>query len=82
MTKRDVITQVLSEILNKRRDEVGEDLKILLRAMPIGPMLDDELPYEEAQELLEAFRRERTSITAWLVEAGIRVGAGSPKGVA
>jgi hypothetical protein len=68
MTRGDVFIKILAEVSGEPETVAADFLKFL-RAMPPGiPRIDDELPADEAEELLTALRAEKEGIRAWLMD--------------
>ncbi len=66
MTYGDVMVQILSEVTGKPKDQVGELLNIFKDSFPGQHRLDEDLPPEKADQLLNDLRKEKAGILAWL----------------
>ena len=67
MTKKDIFIQIISEVSGKSIDLVTELIN-LVADKKLKLNWNNELPDEEADELLEALRKEKAGILNWLVQ--------------
>jgi hypothetical protein len=68
MTRSDIFMQIFSEIAEEHKNEVKELLAIFESTIPNLNKFDKELTTDEAEGLLMAFRGDRDSIRAWLLQ--------------
>lgn len=66
MTRSDIFIQILSEVSGKPKDQVSDLLVAFRKTFPGKDRFDDELPDQEAQQLLAGLRKEKEGIRAWL----------------
>jgi hypothetical protein len=75
MTYQEILTQVLSETTGMEKESIKtifEKAKVEARKKGARTKLDDELPKEEAEKLLNDLRKDKKGILAWLVQGGIK----------
>lgn len=78
MTYSDILTQILSEVTGKPKDQLNDLLEEFKKRFQGQHRLDEELPPDKAEQLLDNLRKEKSGILAWLVRGGLL--AGEPKG--
>lgn len=78
MTYGDIMAQILSEVTDKPKDQVDDLLEEFKKRFPVQYNLDEEVPPEKAEQLLDSLRKEKSGILAWLVRGGML--AGEPQG--
>ena len=68
MKGRDIFCQILSEVTGYSKDQVALMLEVFRRQHPGSDRFDDEIPEQEAQELLSDLRKEKPGIMNWLIK--------------
>ena len=74
MTYGDILAQILSEVTGRSKDQVQDLLKIVDVKFSGQHKLDEELPEEKAEQLLNDLRKEKSGILAWLVRHAMLAG--------
>ncbi len=72
MTYGDIMAQILSEVSGKPKDQVGELMETFKLSYPGKNKLDDEVPDDKAQQLLNDLRKEKDGIRLWLLQGALR----------
>ena len=75
MTNREIFVQILHEVTNQPKSEIG-DLVEQCKKLFGAANWETELTENEAQELLSKLRSEKAGILAWLVKGGLMANQG------
>jgi hypothetical protein len=73
MTKGEVVTKVLAEVVGITREEAEWFFRRTIEIAPQNSRFDEEIPDTEAKAMLDGLRRESSGILAWWVR-GVRDG--------
>jgi hypothetical protein len=73
MTYEDVLIQILSEVTGNSKSEVTDLMKIFKDRFPIGHKLNEELPDDKAEKLINELRKEKAGILQWLIQGKMMV---------
>ncbi len=70
MTFRDIFCQFMSEVTGLPKIHMAEllDASFLLHPVPNGIDIDEEMPENQAHELLFHLRKNKAGIRTWLIE--------------
>ncbi len=68
MTFRDIFCQILSEVTGRPKIYMAELLDVFFLLHPVPNRFDEEIPEEQAQEMLSDLRKEKPGIMNWLIE--------------
>jgi Mg/Co/Ni transporter MgtE len=68
MTFGEILAQVISEITGKPKGKIIEIVNSIEKAFPGRQKLEEEVPDDKVEELLDALRREKPAILAQLME--------------
>ena len=71
MTRRNVFTQILSEVSEKPTKDIAEILDQFLQAFAGKHKFDEVLPDQQADQMLQELREEKEGIRAWLIQGGL-----------
>jgi hypothetical protein len=71
MTYGDVLVQILSEVSGLPKSQIKNQLEQFKENVQGNHKLDDELSDDEASELLNSLRKEKSGILAWLARGAM-----------
>ncbi len=68
MTNKDIMVQILHEVSGKPKEFVASMFEEIAGNLPNSTKLQEEVPVDKAEELLEALRKEKAGILNWLLK--------------
>ncbi|HKZ15889.1 MAG TPA: hypothetical protein VJ161_00295 [Geobacteraceae bacterium] len=71
MTYGEVLAQIISEITGKPKEQINEIVKSVEKAFPDRQRLQEVVPEEKVELLLNELRKEKQTILAQLIEYGL-----------
>jgi len=82
MKRRDVFIQILHEVSNKPKAEIGKMLDDWLKANPGPNKFDEEISVVEYERVLGGLREQKEGIARWLMSGNLDVllRFGEPRG--
>ncbi len=75
MTFGDIMAQIISEITGRPKEEINEIVKTIEKAFPGKQRLEEEVPDDKVDLLLNELRKEKPAIMAQLMEYGMLRGS-------
>lgn len=72
MTYGDILAQVVSEVTGKPKNKIVEIVKTIVKAFPGQQRLEQEIPADKVEPLLNELRKEKAAILAQLMEYGMQ----------
>ncbi len=72
MTFGEILAQIIAEITGQPKDKIIEIVKSIEKAFPGKQRLEEEVPDDKVEQLLEELRKEKPAILAQLMEYGMQ----------
>jgi hypothetical protein len=71
MTYGEILAQIISEITGKPKEQINEIVRSVERAFPDRQRLQEVVPEDKVELLLNELRKEKPAILAQLIEYGL-----------
>ncbi len=71
MTYGEILAQIISEVTGRPKERINEIVKAIEQAFPNKQRLEEVVPDEKVELLLNELRKEKAVILAQLVEYGL-----------